>query len=400
MGAAEFERQLLVGRARRPPHGGRPRLPLCAAARGQRRLAARGRRTRRLQRRGGRRVPGRRRAGQQFAGARGARRRRPRSRRAVARPSVPHDRARPAAAQRLGRTLGYPTANLALHRESCRCGASSPCASAAPGVEDHPAVVSLGTRPTVNGTEPLLEVHLFDFDGDLYGQYLSVDFVRWLREERKFDVARRAGRADARRCGPGARGAGRPGARLSRPVRPQGWIKSHELPHYFRFRARSPTSRPAMADYKNTVNLPETDFPMKADLARREPEMLAWWERAPDLREAARGRRGPPHVHPARRSAVRERRDPHRPRRQQDPEGHHRQVAHARRLRRALRAGLGLPRPADRAPGREDARPRGEEARRQGVPPGLPRVRAGAGRRAAPGLHAPRRAWATGSTRT
>ena len=33
-----------------------------------------------------------------------------------------------------------------------------------------------------------------------------------------------------------------------------------------------------MADYKNTVNLPSTAFPMKADLARREPEMLAWWE--------------------------------------------------------------------------------------------------------------------------
>ena len=50
----------------------------------------------------------------------------------------------------------------------------------------HPAVVSLGTRPTINGTDPLLEVHLFDFDGDLYGQYLSVDFVRRLRDEKKF----------------------------------------------------------------------------------------------------------------------------------------------------------------------------------------------------------------------
>ena len=46
--------------------------------------------------------------------------------------------------------------------------------------------MSLGTRPTINGTDPLLEVHLFDFDRDLYGQYLSVDFVRRLRDERKF----------------------------------------------------------------------------------------------------------------------------------------------------------------------------------------------------------------------
>jgi riboflavin kinase/FMN adenylyltransferase len=55
------------------------------------------------------------------------------------------------------------------------------------GLAGHPAVASLGTRPTINGTDPLLEAHLFDFDGDLYGQYLSVDFVHRLRDERKFE---------------------------------------------------------------------------------------------------------------------------------------------------------------------------------------------------------------------
>jgi len=63
-----------------------------------------------------------------------------------------------------------------------------------------------------------------------------------------------------------------------------------------------------MADYKHTVNLPETAFPMKADLARREPEMLAWWEEHrtyAKLREVARGRRpfilhdGPPYANGA-----------------------------------------------------------------------------------------------------
>ncbi|MCC7256057.1 MAG: bifunctional riboflavin kinase/FAD synthetase, partial [Dokdonella sp.] len=49
-----------------------------------------------------------------------------------------------------------------------------------------PAVASLGIRPTVNGTEPLLEAHLFDFDGDLYGRRLEVEFVAKLREEEKF----------------------------------------------------------------------------------------------------------------------------------------------------------------------------------------------------------------------
>jgi riboflavin kinase/FMN adenylyltransferase len=49
-----------------------------------------------------------------------------------------------------------------------------------------PAVASLGVRPTVNGTEPLLEVHLFDFDDDLYGRRIEVEFVAKLRDEEKF----------------------------------------------------------------------------------------------------------------------------------------------------------------------------------------------------------------------
>jgi riboflavin kinase/FMN adenylyltransferase len=48
-------------------------------------------------------------------------------------------------------------------------------------------VASLGTRPTVAGVEPLLEVHLFDLSRDLYGAELEVEFVRFLRPELKFD---------------------------------------------------------------------------------------------------------------------------------------------------------------------------------------------------------------------
>ena len=51
-----------------------------------------------------------------------------------------------------------------------------------------PGVASLGTRPTVGGVEALLEVHLFDFDGDLYGRPLEVEFVAKLRDEEKFDA--------------------------------------------------------------------------------------------------------------------------------------------------------------------------------------------------------------------
>jgi len=50
-----------------------------------------------------------------------------------------------------------------------------------------PAVSSFGTRPTVGGVEPLLEAHLFDFDGDLYGRRIEVEFVAKLRDEHKFD---------------------------------------------------------------------------------------------------------------------------------------------------------------------------------------------------------------------
>ena len=87
----------------------------------------------------------------------------------------------------MGRTLGYPTANLALHRKVVPLWGVFAVRVSGAGLADHPAVVSLGTRPTINGTDPLLEVHVFDFDGDLYGRYLDVDFVQRLREERKFE---------------------------------------------------------------------------------------------------------------------------------------------------------------------------------------------------------------------
>ena len=48
------------------------------------------------------------------------------------------------------------------------------------------SVSSFGTRPTVNGVEPLLEAHLFDFDGDLYGRRITVEFVAHLRDELAF----------------------------------------------------------------------------------------------------------------------------------------------------------------------------------------------------------------------
>lgn len=89
--------------------------------------------------------------------------------------------------QRLGRTLGVPTANIALE----------PTSRLAHGVyavrvridgEIYPAVASFGVRPTVDNGPPLLEVHLLDFGGDLYGRDIEVEFIERIREERKFET--------------------------------------------------------------------------------------------------------------------------------------------------------------------------------------------------------------------
>ena len=82
----------------------------------------------------------------------------------------------------LGRRLGFPTANLRFARTPALSGIF---AARVHGVarEPMPAVASFGTRPTVAGTTPLLEAHLFDFAGDLYGRHLDVEFVARLRDE-------------------------------------------------------------------------------------------------------------------------------------------------------------------------------------------------------------------------
>jgi riboflavin kinase/FMN adenylyltransferase len=84
---------------------------------------------------------------------------------------------------KLGRSLGFPTANIVLRRP--------PPLSGIFVVEVDgfgPGVASIGRRPTVNPVPlPLLEVHLFDWDHDLYGEHLRVRFLKKLREERKYD---------------------------------------------------------------------------------------------------------------------------------------------------------------------------------------------------------------------
>ena len=88
--------------------------------------------------------------------------------------------------ERLGRKLGFPTANLALERRRSPVAGVFAVRVHGIGAAALPGVASLGTRPTVNGSEALLETHVFDFRGDLYGREIAVEFVAKLREEARF----------------------------------------------------------------------------------------------------------------------------------------------------------------------------------------------------------------------
>lgn len=89
--------------------------------------------------------------------------------------------------QMLGRKLGMPTANVKLNRKlspvqgifAVRVGGLQPG-------QWLDGVASIGTRPTINGVEPLLEVHIFDFNRDIYGAHIQVEFIAKLRDEVRF----------------------------------------------------------------------------------------------------------------------------------------------------------------------------------------------------------------------
>ena len=230
---------------------------------------------------------------------------------------------------KLGRKLGFPTANLRPQRRATPLAGVFAIRVSGGGLQNAPGVASLGTRPAVNGKELLLEAHVFDFDGDLYRQTLHVDFIARLRDELWFpDMDQLV-------------------EQMKKDAHGAGDLESLSM---------------AM-DYKQTINLPRDRLPDEGRPGATRAGRAEVLGGAEHLREAARGRARPSDVHSSRRSAVRERHDSSRPRHQQGAEGHRGQVAHARRLRRAVRAGLGLPRPADRASDREGARQRGEGAR-------------------------------------
>ncbi len=91
------------------------------------------------------------------------------------------------AGAQLGRTIGFPTANLRAHNEQFPPDGVYAVRVGLDG-ERRNGVANIGFRPTVvpGASERKLEVHLFDFEGDLYGRDLDVDFIRFLRGEQKF----------------------------------------------------------------------------------------------------------------------------------------------------------------------------------------------------------------------
>lgn len=89
--------------------------------------------------------------------------------------------------QQLGRQLGVPTANVRTHRyPSPLTGVYAVTATLVDG-RTADGICNIGNRPTVNGTHPVLEAHLFDLNENLYGSLLNVEFRHFIRAERKFD---------------------------------------------------------------------------------------------------------------------------------------------------------------------------------------------------------------------
>ncbi|MDQ2994116.1 MAG: bifunctional riboflavin kinase/FAD synthetase [Pseudomonadota bacterium] len=88
---------------------------------------------------------------------------------------------------KIGRTIGFPTANIHLHRQHVPI--QGVMAVRVYGIDEkiYNGVANVGNRPTVGGEKVLLEVYLFDFDRDIYGVRVQVEFVKKIRDELKFE---------------------------------------------------------------------------------------------------------------------------------------------------------------------------------------------------------------------
>lgn len=88
---------------------------------------------------------------------------------------------------KIGRTLGFPTANLAVEKGKLIPGNGVYVVAVSFNGKEYKGMMNIGNRPTVNGTELRIEVHLFDFNQDIYGESIQVELLAKIRDERKFD---------------------------------------------------------------------------------------------------------------------------------------------------------------------------------------------------------------------
>ncbi|MBT7958523.1 MAG: bifunctional riboflavin kinase/FAD synthetase [Akkermansiaceae bacterium] len=91
--------------------------------------------------------------------------------------------------EKIGRTLGHPTANLKVYNEQLPCNGVWAVNCVIGDGEPHLGAANLGVRPSIDGSNKkrLLEVHLIDFEGDIYGQDMEVTFLQLIRNEQKFE---------------------------------------------------------------------------------------------------------------------------------------------------------------------------------------------------------------------
>ncbi len=89
--------------------------------------------------------------------------------------------------EKRGRTIGFPTANIHLHRSETPLRGVYSVTMHSPKYGDIAGIANVGFRPTVDGKHVQLEVHLFDFDESIYGEAICVSFQHKIRDEKKFD---------------------------------------------------------------------------------------------------------------------------------------------------------------------------------------------------------------------
>ena len=88
---------------------------------------------------------------------------------------------------KLGRTIGYPTANIKINEASKLIPGNAVYAvDIALGSRNFKGMMNIGTRPTVGGTKRLIEVNIFDFDEEIYGKPITISLKKWLRSEKTF----------------------------------------------------------------------------------------------------------------------------------------------------------------------------------------------------------------------